>query len=404
MRPLPKAQEGKRTVADAQPRPKPVRPKILTYGRHAVTDDDARRVVESLRSAGLAAASVVERLERAVAEYVGAAEAVALSSGTAALHAAMFALGIGPGDEVIVPAMTFPATANAVVYQGGTPVFADVDGETLLLDPDRLEIRITPRTRAIVAVDYAGQPCDYEVLEGIARDHNLVLVDDASHALGARDRGVPVGRLADLTTFSLREVHPTAFGEGGVVATEDHTLAELIRRFRNHGFSRHRRQRAAAGSGYYEMTDLGYDYRLSDVLAAIGLGQLAKLDDWRARRREIAGQYDRALASLAGVRPVGRRQGVAHARHLYVVRLDRETPGTDRTAVFRALRAEGIGVEVHYIPVHLHPFYRERYGTAPGLCPVAEAAYEEILTLPLSPAMTDEDAADVVAALERAIR
>jgi len=391
-------------VADVDPRPKPVRPTILAHGRQAVTDDDVQRVVEVLRTDGLTTVPVVERLERAVAEYVGAAEAVALSSGPAALHAAMFALGIGPGDEVIVPAMTFAATANAVVYQGGTPVFADVDPDTLLLDPEQVGIRITPRTRAIVAVDYAGQPCDHEALEGIARDHNLVLVDDASHALGARDRGVPVGRLADLSIFSMGADSAIASGEGGMVTTEDDTLAELIRRFRNHGFSRDGRQCAAAGSWYYEMTDLGYDYRLTDVQSALGLGELAKLDDWLARRREIAEQYDRALASLPGVRPLGRREGVVHAWHLYVVRLDREALGADRAAVFRAMRAEGIGVEVHYIPVHLHSFYRERYGTAPGLCPAAEAAYEEILTLPLFPAMTEEDAADVVTAMEKVIR
>ncbi len=405
MRPLPAAQwKGRSTVAKTQPGPEPVRPTILAYGRQAVTEDDVQRVVDVLQSGWLTTGPVVERLERAVAEYVGAAEAVALSSGTAALHAAMFALGIGPGDEVIVPAMTFAATANGVVYQGGTPVFADVDPETLLLDPERVGIRITPRTRAIIAVDYAGQPCDYEALGSIARDHNLVLVDDASHALGARDRGVPVGRLADLSTFSMHAVNPITSGEGGMVTTEDDTLAELIRRFRNHGFSRDHRQCAAAGSWYYEMTDLGYNYRLSDVQSALGLGQLAKLDDWLARRREIAEQYDRALASLPGVRPLGRREGAVHAWHLYVVRLDREALGIDRAAVFRALRAEGIGVEVHYIPVHLHPFYRERYGTAPGLCPVAEAAYEEILTLPLFPGMTDEDAADVVTAMEKVIR
>jgi perosamine synthetase len=304
---------------------------------------------------------------------------------------------------VIVPAMTFAATANCVVYQGGTPVFADVDPETLLLAPEQVEIRITPRTRAIVAVDYAGQPCDYEALGSIARDHDLVLVDDASHALGARDRGVPVGRLADLSTFSMHPVKPITTGEGGMVTTEDHTLAELIRRFRNHGFSRDHRGCAAAGSWYYEMTDLGYNYRLTDIQCALGLGQLSKLDGWLIRRREIAEQYDRGFASVAGVRPLGRREGVVHAWHLYVVRLDRESNGVDRAAMFQALRAEGIGVGVHYIPVHLHPFYRERYGTAPGLCPAAEAAYEQILSLPLFPAMTDEDVADVVTAVDNVI-
>ncbi len=372
---------------------------MLPYGRQTVTEDDVRRVVEVLRSDWLTTGPVVERFERAVAEYVGAAEAVALSSGTAALHAAMFALGIGPGDEVIVPAMTFAATANCVVYQGGTPVFADVDPGTLLLDPQQVAIRITPRSRAIIAVDYAGQPCDYDALTALARNHNLVVVADASHALGASDGDGPVGRLADLTTFSMHPAKSITTGEGGMVTTEDATLAELLRRFRNHGFSRDQQQRAASGTWYYEMTDLGYNYRLTDLQCALGLGQLAEIDGRLARRREIAERYDRAFASLPGVRPLARREGVEHARHLYVVRLDRRTIGADRAAVYRALRVRGIGVGVHYIPVHLHPFYRERYGTAPGLCPLAEAAYEEILTLPLFPAMTDDDVSQVIGAV-----
>jgi perosamine synthetase len=376
---------------------------FLPYARPTVTEDDVQRVVEVLRSDWLTTGPMVEQLERAVARYVGAAHAMAVSSGTAALHAAMFALGIGPGDEVIVPAMTFAATANGVVYQGGTPVFADVDPETLLLDPARVEIRITRRTRAIIAVDYAGQPCDYNRLESIARARHLVLVADASHALGAADRGRPVGSLADVSTFSLHAVKPITAGEGGIVTTDDPTLAELIRRFRNHGFSRDHHQRAAADSWYYEMTDLGYNYRLTDVQCALALGQLSKLDARLARRREIARRYDHALAELAGVRPLGVRRGATHGRHLYVVRLDRDVLGMDRAAVFRALRAEGIGVGVHYIPVHLHPFYRERYGTGPGLCPAAEAAYEQILSLPLFPAMTDDNVADVIAAVRKVI-
>jgi perosamine synthetase len=302
-----------------------------------------------------------------------------------------------------VPAMTFAATANCVVYQGGTPVVADVDPETLLLDPKQVEIRITPRTRAIIAVDFAGQPCDYQALADIAREHHLVLVDDASHALGARYAGKPVGSLADLSTLSMHPVKPITTGEGGMITTDDGTLAELMRRFRNHGFSRDHHQCAAAGSWYYEMTDLGYNYRLTDVQCALGLGQLEKLDGWLLRRRVIAEQYRRAFEPLPGVRPLSVRDDVSHAWHLYVIRLDREVLGIDRETVFQALRAEGIGVGVHYIPVHLHPFYRQRFGTAPGLCPAAEAAYEEIVSLPLFPAMTDEDVAVVIAAVEKAV-
>ncbi len=381
-----------------------VRRTRLPYSRQTVTEDDIERVVEVLRSDWLTTGPMVERFERALAEYVGAEHAVAVSSGTAALHAAMFALGIGPGDEVIVPAMTFAATANCVVYQDGTPVFADVDPETLLVDPRQVAIRITPRTRAIIAVDFAGQPCDYRALVDIAREHHLVLVADASHALGARYQGVRVGSLAEVSTFSMHPVKPITTGEGGMITTDDQTLADLMRRFRNHGFTRDRHQCTAAGSWYYEMTDLGYNYRLTDFQCALGLGQLEKLDGWLMRRRVIAERYHRAFESLPGVRPLHVRDDVSHAWHLYVIRLDREVLGIDRETVFAELRAQGIGVGVHYIPVHLHPFYRQRLGTGPGLCPAAEAAYEEILSLPLFPAMTDQHVAKVITAVAKAVR
>lgn len=376
---------------------------MLPYGRQTISEDDIQAVVDVLRSDWLTTGPMVERFERAVAHRVGAAEAVAVSSGTAALHAAMFALGIGPGDEVIVPTMTFAATANCVVYQGGLPVFADVDPETLLLGPEQVEARLTPRTRAIIAVDYAGQPCDYEALGRIARRHDLALVADASHALGAADHGRPVGSLADLSAFSLHPVKPITSGEGGLITTNDQDLAQRMRQFRNHGITTDHRQRAEVGSWHYEMIALGYNYRLTDIQCALGLSQLTKLDGWTARRQEIAGMYDHQLATVPGVRPLGARDGVLHARHLYVVRVDREVAGLDRAALFAALRGAGIGTAVHYIPVHLHPYYRERFGTVPGLCPVAERAYEEILSLPLFPAMSDDDVKLVVTTLERTI-
>jgi perosamine synthetase len=383
----------------------PRRP-TLPYGRHRVTEEDIRLVVEALRSDWLTTGPVVEQFERALADYVGTAEAVALSSGTAALHAAMFALGIGPGDEVIVPAMTFAATANCVVFQGGTPVFADVDPETLLLGPAQAAARLTPRTKALIAVDYAGQPCDYRWLRQFAADHSLALVADCSHSLGARDRGRPVGGLADLSTFSLHAVKAITTGEGGMIATDDAGFARRIRRFRNHGFSRDHHQRAEAGSWSYEMTELGYNYRLTDFQSALGLGQLSRLDAGIDRRVQIAAAYDRAFAETPGIRPLPTRQGASHARHLYVIRLDHRLLGINRDEVFGLLQARGIGVGVHYIPVHLHPFYRERFGTRPGDCPAAEAAFQEILSLPIFPAMTDQDvryvAESVLAACELA--
>ncbi|MDR3400886.1 MAG: UDP-4-amino-4,6-dideoxy-N-acetyl-beta-L-altrosamine transaminase [Chthoniobacter sp.] len=376
------------------------RSKFLPYGRQTIDDDDIAAVVDVLRSDWLTTGPKVDEFERAFAEFTGTAHAVAVCNGTAALHAAMAALGIGPGDEVIVPAITFVATANAVVYQGGTPVFADVDPETLLLDPAEVRRLITPRTRAIAAVDYAGQPCDYEALRAIAREHNLKLLADACHALGGTDQGRPVGSLADISTFSLHPVKPIATGEGGVIVTNDADLAGKMRVFRNHGITTDFRQREKVGAFFYEMTETGYNYRLSDIHCALGLSQLRKLPGWVRRRQEIAAQYDRAFAGHAAVRPLGKRAGVSHAYHLYAIRLARHL---DRGEVFRALRAEGIGTNVHYLPVYLHPFYREHFGLQPGLCPRAEEAYAQLLTLPLFPSMSDADVGSVVSALERVV-
>lgn len=382
--------------------------KTLPYSRQALGEADISAVVEVLRSDWLTTGPAVERFEAALAQETGAVHVVAVSSGTAALHAAMFALEIGPGDEVIVPAMTFAATANAVLYQGGRPIFADVDRGTLLLDPAALEALISPRTKAIVAVDYAGQPCDYEALRAVACRHDLPLVADAAHSLGARDGGRPVGSLADLTTFSFHPVKAITTGEGGAVATNDARLAARIRRFRNHGIDRDGNRVAqcnsppdvAGGAWHRPMVELGYNYRLTDIQSALGLSQLKRLEPWLARRRAIAGCYDAALAALPGVQPLRVRRKVAHAYHLYVVSLDAAVLGLNRAEVHRQLHARGIAAQVHYLPVYLHPYYRQRFGTRSGLCPAAEAAYERILSLPLFPAMSDDDVADVLAALE----
>jgi perosamine synthetase len=379
----------------------PVRRNLLPYGQQWLDEDDIAAVVEVLHSDWLTTGPKVAEFEQALAVSADTAEAVAVSSGTAALHAAMYALDIGPGDEVIVPTMTFAATANCVVFQGGTPVFADVDSSTLLLNPVQVKARITPRTKAIIAVDYAGQPCDYDELQVIADHYGLALVADACHALGGSHKGCPVGSLANLSTFSLHPVKHITTGEGGAVTTDDPDLAQRIRIFRNHGITTDRRQREQQGSWFYEMVDLGYNYRLTDFQCALGISQLHKLSGWVALRREIARRYDEVFAGLSAVQPLGVSPAVCHAYHLYVIRLNLARLGTSRGAVFAALRAEGIGVNVHYIPVHLHPFYRQRLGTGPGLCPVAEAAYEEILSLPIFPAMTDQDVTDVIAAVTK---
>ncbi|MEE9197947.1 MAG: UDP-4-amino-4,6-dideoxy-N-acetyl-beta-L-altrosamine transaminase [bacterium] len=374
----------------------------LPYGRQWIDEEDIEAVAQVLRSDWITTGPQVPVFERAVAGFVGAREGVAVSSGTAALHAAIHALGIQEGDEVIIPTMTFASSANAVVFEGGRPVFADVDPDTLLLAPDEVERRISPRTRAVMAVHYAGQPCDYDALRRICQRHDLPLVADACHALGATYRGKRVGTLADLTAFSFHPVKHITTGEGGMIVTDDSDAATRMRAFRNHGISTEARERAQQGAWFYEMVDLGYNYRLTDFQCALGMSQLSKLPDWLARRRALAAKYDRALADLDGVTPLAVREDVDHAYHLYVVRLE-EVSQEQRDKVFRTMRARGIGVNVHYIPVHLHPFYREQFGTRPGQLPVAEEAYNKILTLPLFPQMSEADVDAVATSLREAL-
>jgi perosamine synthetase len=369
---------------------------FIPYGHQVIDATDIEAVVQVLRSDWLTTGPKVEEFEQAVAKYVDATYAVAVSSGTAALHAAMYAIGVGPGDEVIVPAMTFAATANSVVYQGGTPVFADVEPHTLLLDPRQVAAKITPRTKAVVAVDYAGQPCDYEALQDIVEKHGVLLIADACHALGASCQGKSVGSLADVTVFSFHPVKHITTAEGGMAVTAHAELATRMRRFRNHGITSDHRQREQLGTWYYEMTDLGYNYRLTDLQCALGLSQLPRLASWLTRRRGIAGLYDASLAACTDIQPLQRRSGVEHAYHLYVIRCG---PTVNRRVVYERMRAVGIGVNVHYIPVHLHPYYQRHWGTGVGLCRVAEQAYGEILSLPIHAGMTDLDVDRVLQAL-----
>jgi perosamine synthetase len=376
-----------------------VREDHLPYGRQYIDEDDIQAVVEVLRSDWLTTGPKVDEFEQAFAEFVGAAHAVAVSNGTAALHAAMHALGIGSGDEVIVTTMTFAASANCVVYQGGTPIFADVNPDTLLIDPASVEAKITPKTKAIVAVDYAGHPCDYDALRIIADKHGLALVDDACHAIGGSYKGRSVGTLADLNTFSLHPVKHMTTGEGGIITTDNADFAQKMRVFRNHGITTDHRQRAERGGFFYEMVELGYNYRITDFQCALGISQLKKLPGSVQKRQQLATMYDAAFADISYITPLTVHDDVSHAYHLYMVQVD--MPGMDRSEVFSALRAENIGVNVHYIPVHLHPFYRENFGTDVGMCPVAEKAYEKLITLPIFPQMDKADVDDVVAAFRK---
>jgi len=379
----------------------PVRTTFLPYGRQSVDESDVQAVIEVLRSDWLTTGPKVAEFEELFADRVGAAHAVSFSSGTAALHAAAFAAGVKPGDEAITAPLTFVATANCVLYQGATPVFADVSADTLNLDPQQIAAKISPRTRVILPVDYAGHPADLGPIIDIARKSGLLVIEDACHALGAEYDGERVGSIADMTVFSFHPVKHVTTGEGGMVATSNAQFAETLRRFRNHGISSEARQRQTAGQWRYEMVLLGYNYRLPDILCALGIQQLKKLESNLVRRREIAARYTAAFREIPGVVPPMVRHQANPAWHLYPIRLDLEKLTASRKEIFRALRAENIGVNVHYIPVHLHPYYRDRFGYKGNEFPISESAYERLISLPMFHGMTDQDVDDVIHAVTK---
>ena len=379
----------------------PVRPKLLPYGHQSIEESDIQAVVDVLRSDWLTTGPKVDEFEEAFAARVGAKRAVSFSSGTAALHGAAFAAGLTTGDEAITSPLTFAATANCVLYQGARPVFADVDPDTLNIDPGQLAPRVTRQTRAVLPVDYAGHPADLDAVLNLAEQHGLTVIEDACHALGAEHRGRRVGSISHMSVFSFHPVKHLTTGEGGMVTTDRADFAESLRHFRNHGISTDARQRQSAGQWYYEMTVLGFNYRLTDIACALGLSQLPRLEPNIARRREIAARYTAAFRSLPGIIPPTVRNDVLSAWHLYPIRLDLARLSADRAQFFRALRAENIGVNVHYIPVHLHPYYRDRFGYIGGEYPVAEDAYQRLISLPMFHGMTDQDVEDVIHAVSK---
>src|ERR1700722_3011752 len=382
---------------------KPVREKLLPYGRQTIDDADIAAVVEVLKSDWLTTGPKVAEFEERFAAWVGARHAVSFSSGTAALHGTTFAAGLGAGHEAITTPLTFCATANCILYQAATPIFVDVSPDTLNLEPCEVAKKITPRTKAIIAVDYAGHPAALHELAQLAHAHGSLLIEDASHALGADYQGKHVGSIADMTVFSFHPVKHLAIGEGGMVTTNDARLAETLRRFRNHGITSEAGQRQKTGQWHYEMVLLGFNYKLTDIACALGLSQLKKLGANLERRREIAAQYTHAFRdSPAIVLPVV-RDGIDPAWHLYPIRLKLGILTSARAAIFRALRAENIGVNVHYIPVHQHPYYRERFGSQEKF-PVAEGAYERLISLPMFHTMTAQDVEDVILAVHKVLR
>lgn len=378
-----------------------IRETFLPYGHQSINEEDIEAVANALRGDFLTTGPTISKFENAFATLVGINHAVAVNNGTSALHCAMYALDIGPRDEVIVPAMTFVATANAVLMQRGTPIIADVDAETLLIDPIDVERKITENTKAIIAVDYAGQPCDYDALHVLCKKHDIRLVSDACHALGAAYKEHPVGSLADLSTFSFHPVKPATTGEGGMIVTKNEEWADRMRRFRHHNISIDPIERQKHGTWFYEINDLGYNYRLTDIQCALGLSQLSRVSDWTTRRQAIARKYDDAFADLHAVAPLVHKADRSHAYHLYIVQWDLSKISVDRDTIFKALYAENIGVNLHYIPIHLHSLYRDKLNMKPGLCPVAEDAYTRMLTLPLFAGMTDKDATDVIEAVRK---
>lgn len=379
----------------------PVRDSLLPYGRQSIDEADIQAVVDTLRSDWLTTGPRVAEFEEAFAAWVGVRYAVSFSSGTAALHGAAFAAGIGAGDEAITTPLTFAATANCILYQGGQPVFCDICPDTPTLDPERVSKKISNRTKALLPVDYAGHPADLDAMMDIADRHGLVVIEDACHALGAEYRGCRVGSIAHMTIFSFHPVKHLTTGEGGMVTTDNAEFADTLRKFRNHGISTGARDRQRAGQWHYEMTLLGFNYRLPDIACALGLRQLEKLEANLQRRREIAGRYTAAFREMPGVCAPAVREEALPAWHLYPIQVDVTALSVGRDEIFRALRAENIGVNVHYIPVHLHPYYKEKFGYRGGEFPVAERAYERLISVPMFHGMSDGDVEDVIEAVRK---
>lgn len=377
----------------------------IPYGRQWVDDDDVAAVASALRSDRLTQGPRVAEFERALADRCGARHAVAVCNGTAALHLACLAAEVGPGDELVTSPLTFAASANCALYVGAEARFADVRSDTGCMDAADLARRITDRTRAVVPVHYAGHPCDTDRIVEVARSRGAVVIEDACHALGAEHLGRPVGSCehSDMTVFSFHPVKHVTTGEGGAVLTNDEVLAERMRTLRHHGIvtdpARQHFRGADDGGWYYEIAEPGHNFRITDIQCALGTSQLSKLDGWVARRREIKAAYDAAFAGLPGVDVPAELPGAASSWHLYPLRV----PAEHRRAVYDGLHARGILVQVHYVPVHLMPAYRERYGHAPGDFPAAEAYYAREISLPMYPKLTDAEVARVVAAVRETL-
>lgn len=381
----------------------PVRPAFLPFALPDIGEEEIEEVVQVLRSGWITTGPRTQEFERRTKDYLGAGHTIAVNSCTGALHVALAALGIGPGDEVITSPLTFCATANVVVLLGATPVFADI-GDDYNIDPAEIERHITPRTRAVLPVHYGGQPCRMDDILACAHAHGLPVVEDAAHAMGAAYRGRRIGTLGDVTAFSFYAIKNMTTAEGGLLATGDEALAEKMRMLTLHGISKDAWKRySSTGSWYYEVVVPGFKHNMTDVQAAMGLHQLAKLEQFLDVRCRYAGVYNAAFAGMPEIQTPLLNPDVRHAWHLYAVQLDLDRLSIDRAQLIEALRAENIGTSVHFIPVHLHPYYRDRYGFRRGDYPRAERVYDRIVSLPLYPRMTERDVQDVIAAVHKVV-
>jgi dTDP-4-amino-4,6-dideoxygalactose transaminase len=381
-----------------------VREEFLPYALPLIEEDDIAEVVATLKSNWVTKGPKTIEFEKRFAEFVGAKHAIAVNSCTAALHLSLVAKGIGAGDEVITTPMTFAASSNVIIHTGATPVFADIDPVTMNIDVNKLKEKITPKTRAIIPVHIAGHPCEMDEILAVAREHNLFVLEDAAHAVYTRYKGQMVGSIGNATAFSFYATKNLVTGEGGMVTTDDDELAEKIRVISVHGMSKNAWNRySASGSWYYEIMSPGYKNNMTDIQSALGLTQLAKLERLQGIRRNIAERYNEAFSELAELEIPVELDYARHAWHLYILKLNLDKLSIDRGQFIEELKEEKIGTSVHFIPVHLHPYYRETYGYKRGDFPQTEVTFDRILSLPLYPKMGTEDVEDVISAVKRVV-
>ncbi len=382
----------------------PVRKDKIFYGHQYIDEADMNAVLNVMRSDFLTCGPEIEKLERKLCKFTGAKYAVVVSNGTAALHAACYAAGVSDNDEVITTPITFAASANCALYCGAKPVFADIDYDTYNISPEEIREKVTDRTKVVVAVDYTGQAAALDDIRAICNKNSIVLIEDAAHSIGTRYKGVPVGKIADMTTFSFHPVKTITGGEGGAILTDNKDYYQRLLLFRSHGITRNQElmDEKSEGSWYYQQIDLGYNYRMTDMQAALISSQLDKLDMFKRRRKEIVDRYNAAFSDIPELVIQKEIPESDTARHLYIAQFNLEMLNGSRREIFDALSAENVCCNVHYIPVYYFPYYKS-LGYKKGICPNAEKLYERIISLPLYYSMTDEDVESVIAAVKKVI-